>query len=585
MAKIKKILLVLAIVAGTYNLQAQGKIKVSRFWVELKDKGGKANRFDTSRPYEFLSSRSIERRAKNNVRITMQDIPVNMSYVYEMAIFPGTKVLNISKWFNAVTIEVYDSTTIEKIKALNFVSGVRYLGKGMVPDPSLVITKTPENISDALLVPFDLTPVLSFKNTDYGKGTAQITMLNGKSLHDMGFSGQGVFIAVIDAGFRQADRSDVYRQMFSDKRMLAAVDFVEHDGDVYNDDNHGMNVLSCMASYIPGKMVGTAPAASYFLLRSEQSASEFPVEEANWVSAAEYADSAGVDVINSSLGYNIFDDPALSYHYGDLNGKTSIISRAATIASSKGIIICNSAGNDGESVWHYIGMPADAENIISVGGVDVNASHASFSSYGPTSDGRIKPTVCAMAENTAVASVNNSVYGSNGTSFSSPVLAGMVACLVQANPNKTSQEIMDAINKSSSHYNMPDNNYGFGIPDFYIAHTILGGNNKFDYTKDQLIPLTYSTGFSKFFVRYYSVKSQEVTITLSYTKKNGKIKRKTKMAGHADAGSFFNSPFIFNYMTNKKKVKKLKAGTYVITVKTDTATFTQNFSYTPEVKN
>ncbi len=236
-----------------------------------------------------------------------------------------------------------------------------------------------------------------------------------------------------------------------------------------------MSVLSTMAGNVPGLLVGTAPGASYWLLRSEDAGSEYVVEEDNWIAAAEYADSVGADVINSSLGYTDYDDNNQSYTYADMDGNTARVTRGADIAASKGILVVNSAGNSGNNFWRYIGAPADADSIITVGAVNSLGIIASFSSLGPTSDGRVKPTVCGQGEGTYVVSSADGVYPGNGTSFSSPVMAGAVTCLWQANPSFNNMELIDAIKRSASRYSSPDSLYGYGIPNMAVAHMVLSG--------------------------------------------------------------------------------------------------------------
>ncbi|MEG1556622.1 MAG: S8 family serine peptidase, partial [Bacteroidales bacterium] len=241
----------------------------------------------------------------------------------------------------------------------------------------------------------------------------------------------------------------------------------------FREASHGTMVLSCIASYVPGELVGSAPFVAAYVAKTEDGRSENKIEEDNWVAGIEWADSLGCQVLNSSLGYTKFDDSLQTRTYEDLNGKTSRASRAATIAASKGMIVCNSAGNEGTKKWKYIGAPADAEQILSVGAVDINGKRASFSSYGPTADGRIKPDACAVGKNTFVATPRSKTLKSNGTSFSSPILSGMVVCLWQAFPEKSNLEIIDAIRKSGSQIMAPDSSLGYGITDFLRAYNYL----------------------------------------------------------------------------------------------------------------
>ena len=282
-----------------------------------------------------------------------------------------------------------------------------------------------------------------------------------------------MIIAVLDAGFYNVDSLYCFSHLFDEGRVLGTYDFVEQEKEVYNDDIHGMAVLSCMGSDLQDGLIGTAPKANYFLLRTEDAYSENVIEEYNWICGAEFADSIGADVINSSLGYTTFDYSIQNYTYDDLDGKTAPSSIAATMASRKGIIVVNAVGNSGNGSWKYIGAPSDADSILSVGAVDENKEIASFSSYGPTSDGRVKPSVCAQGKNTEVINSQGNVINSNGTSFASPVLAGLVTCLWQAHPTKSNMEIINAVIQSATLYNNPNDHAGYGLANFYKADSLL----------------------------------------------------------------------------------------------------------------
>ncbi|MBK7945865.1 MAG: S8 family serine peptidase [Flavobacteriales bacterium] len=251
-------------------------------------------------------------------------------------------------------------------------------------------------------------------------------------------------------------------------------DMVSHDGDVYDDHWHGRSVLSCMAGILPGYLQGTAPLADYALLRTEEVAYELVIEEDNWVAGAEVLDSLGADVLNTSLGYTTFDDPSHDHSYADMDGATSRMSIAAGIASRKGMIPVQSAGNSGSSAWHYIGAAADAIDILAVGAVGDQGQHAPFSSWGPSSDGRVKPDVMALGWGAVGLRVQGDSAGYlNGTSFSSPILAGLVACLWQLHPQRNSHDVMDAVRRSAHLWSAPNDSMGYGIPDFMQAHAWL----------------------------------------------------------------------------------------------------------------
>ena len=306
---------------------------------------------------------------------------------------------------------------------------------------------------------------------NYGTTSTQVTMLNADFLHQEGYTGTGMLIAVIDAGFPNVDELLAFQKLRDDDQILGGYDFVNRSTNFYTGNNHGTNVLSDIAGYIEGVFVGTAPDASFYLFISEDVANEVPLEESLWVEAAERADSLGVDVINTSLGYTTFDNANYNHSYADMDGETTFISRGAEIGASRGMMLVNAAGNSGSSSWKYMGAPADAAGVFTVGAVDAQEDIASFSSFGPTADNRIKPDVLAHGENVFVIDHLTGVpKPSNGTSFSSPVMSGVVACFWQAFPNLTSAEVRQRIRASADRYNNPDEQYGYGVPDFKSAY-------------------------------------------------------------------------------------------------------------------
>ncbi len=308
---------------------------------------------------------------------------------------------------------------------------------------------------------------------DYGKSDLQISVLNGISLHDLGYMGEGMQIAVIDAGFQRADVVESLKWIYNRGGILGTRNFIIPSENVYLLSSHGTSVLSTMAAFLPGEFIGTAPLASYWLLRSEESGSENKLEEAFWVMAAEFADSAGVDIITSSLGYTTFDDSSMNYSLTDLDGQTALITRAAEMAFSKGLMVISSAGNEGNKSWKYISPPADGENVLSVGAIEPGFQIAAFSSRGPTFDGRIKPDIVAIGSRASITGSLGSTVLGYGTSFSAPQVAGLTACLWQAVPEKTNAEILRAIRQSSGQFGHPDSIYGYGVPNFMYALRIL----------------------------------------------------------------------------------------------------------------
>jgi serine protease AprX len=523
-----------------------------KYWVQFTDKNNSPYSIDN--PTEFLSEKAIERRNKQGIQLKSNDIPVNPTYVEQVSAV-GARILNRSKWFNAVTIEVQDSTLLPTIEALPFVNAVSQIARVKV------LTNADLFMQDLMKV-YEQSQAKSsaeLKATAgsdalYGDGDLQIKMLQGHKLHAMGFRGQGMTIGVLDAGFFRVNEFALFDSLRINNRILGTYDFVQGNDSVYEDNSHGLSVLSTMAANVPGVFVGTAPEANYWLLRTEDASSEFIIEEDNWVRGAEFADSVGVDVINSSLGYTVFDDSATSHTFNQLNGNTTRITIGADIAASKGILVVNSAGNSGADPWRYVGAPADADSVLTIGAVDGEGKYAAFSSRGPTADGRIKPNVTAMGQQTLVATNSGNVGRSNGTSFSSPVMAGVVACLWQAHPNATMMQVFKAIEKSGDQADQPDAYRGFGIPNFMRAHSILSQLENKVAPSDSVVnvyPNPFIEGVS---VEYYSQTEQLITINIY--KNNGKL---------LAAEKFMVYPYV-NTLLQLENVKKLKPGNYIVSV-------------------
>lgn len=427
----------------------------NKYVITLKDKNNSP--FSVDVPAQFLSEKAIERRTKQFISINENDLPINPSYL-SLIKETGAIILNKSKWLNTVVVSLEDpKLTLPLLEQLPFVQSATFVAKGSRPTANKSITVRPQQASN--------------KSANvYGEGYNQIAMLHGDQLHELGFRGKGMTIAVLDAGFLNTSKLAVFDSLRAHNQIKGTYDFVDHDVDVYSEGIHGTNVLSTMAANMPGTFIGTAPEADYWLLRSEDDRSEKIIEEFNWVSAAEFADSVGADIINSSLGYTEFDDTSQNNTYADMDGKTTVCTRAANEAAAKGIIVVNSAGNEGNSSWRYIGAPADAFDILTIGAVDAAGNHASFSSVGPTADGRIKPTVSAQGLAAYVAKTDGTFGSASGTSFSSPIIAGMVACLWQSSPNKSNLDVMNKVIASAHKFTNPDNQLGYGIPNFYKAY-------------------------------------------------------------------------------------------------------------------
>lgn len=433
-------------------------------------------------PSEFLTEAALDRRARQGIAIQIDDIPVNTSYL-EAVSNAGAQVAAVSRWFNTAAAWIQSPDDVFVIESLPFVSEV----VPMSGEPSLAKSKATwknkaffEQESHGLPLQQSNYKALMSDFYDYGYADNQIQMINGKNLHNQGYRGEGMVIAVLDAGFRNVDIISAFDSLRAHNRILGTRDFVQPGNNVYSPDihPHGTMVLSIMAANLPGQMVGTAPEASYWLLRTEDADgppgnSEYLMEEYFWVAGAEFADSIGAWVINSSLGYSEFDDPTQNHTYDDLDGNTIPVTLGADHAASKGILVVNSAGNSAGSPWQHIIAPADGHQVTAVGAVDAGGNYASFSSTGPSADGRIKPDIAAQGAGTTIVVSDGSVSSGSGTSFSSPIMAGMAACLWQSNMDLSNMYIYEGIIQSGSQYLNPDNQLGYGIPDFEVAQLIL----------------------------------------------------------------------------------------------------------------
>lgn len=450
----KKLSFLLILLVAAMVVKAQ--IATNIYWVQFTDKANSPYSIDN--PEEFLSARALERRARLGIAIDEYDIPVNPQYLQAIADC-GAQLLNPSKWLNGVSVYTDSQSVVDAINALEFVDVVRNC-------PNFPEAQRDKEIWLANEMKESGKPVV---NRDYyGGAHTQVYQLRVNELHDMGYDGTGVVIAVLDGGFVGTDEHSTFDNMRAEGRLLGIKDFVYGSTSVYSQSTHGTSCLSTIGAYDPNNMVGTAPKASFYLFHTEDGAGENIVEEYNWVSGAELADSLGVDVCSTSLGYIDFDMPQWDHPFEHYDGHTAPMSRGAEVAASRGMICMNSAGNEGEGTC-TLGIPADAEHIITVGAVNGQGSRAWFSSCGPTYDGRIKPDVMAMGEDTYVASGYGGYYNGSGTSFSCPVLAGAMACLRQARPSASVQEICDAVRAAGNNANTPNSYNGYGIPDFVAA--------------------------------------------------------------------------------------------------------------------
>ena len=454
-----------------------GKYYIWRY--TLRDKQGST--FSLEHPGRWLSHKSIERRKRQGLALDTTDLPVSSRYLHEMEVearSQGKKdwdLIGTSRWNNTVLVRSSDTTLLRSLAGLAFVSEAKQVWQSPDSiDRSMVKIKVHEAWN-----PWD-----SIKGELYGNGKEQIEMLQGHRLHSIGMKGKGMTIAVLDGGFQNCNEIPAIQHA----NIVGACDFVpshsghtgypsspghpSSPGNTYRATDHGTKVLSTMAANEPQVLVGTAPEARYWLLRCEDTETEQPVEEDYWAIAAEYADSIGADIISSSLGYNEYDKHIGDYRQRDLDGHKALISRTASLLARKGIILVNSAGNSGMGPWKKITVPADADDILTVGAVNRDKQNAPFSGVGPTQDGRVKPDVMALGSPACLISGRGTIIRDMGTSFSTPIVAGLVACLWQALPEKTAIDIINLVRQTASQHEEPDNIYGYGIPNFWRAYMI-----------------------------------------------------------------------------------------------------------------
>ncbi len=475
----KKLLIIFSFLVFAFTLLGQTLVKPGYYLVFFKNKDTLL--FDTAHPEAFLSPRAIERRRTFDIPITKQDFPVSKLYIHALR-DSGFDVLLTSRWLNAALIHETDTSKLAKLRQFPFIDTLG-LNKFRTPKDSVKKIITFNVKVDSSVYPKGWKPVYN-----YGEALLQNRIIDIPLMHAMGFDGKGVIIAVLDAGFYKVDSLSAFAQLWKNHRILGYYDFVDLDTNVFGPQTHGLMALSTIAGQTKN-FVGTAPEASFYLYRTEDENSEYPIEGFNWVVAAEHADSAGADIISSSLGYQTFDDPSLGYTYKDMNGNYAISTIGADMAASKGIIVVISAGNSGDEQWHYIDAPADGDSVITVGATNYNGSPSYFSSYGPTYDGRIKPNIAAAGSWVIVIGKKGKPIFASGTSFSSPTIAGAVACLRQAHPKCSNMEILEALEMSGTQAKDPDVREGYGVPDIYLAHLILQKYDlkKFDPQKDKII--------------------------------------------------------------------------------------------------
>lgn len=508
--RINVLLIVISLFIGNF-ITAQ--VAPEKYWIQFTDKDNSPFSVDT--PSVYLSQRAIDRRVAQNISITIQDLPVNPNYIIGVRSSANVQVLASSKWMNGVFIQTTDTLGLNAIMNLAYVDSV---------NSRSVERAGKKNLSNKMDVQVNRTEAYQQNSNperglDYGLSEVQNEMLKINYLHDLGFTGSGMVIAVLDAGFIGADTTTIIQPLFTNNQIAGTWDFVTNQPvDYSKHSDHGTYVLNCMGANIPGLYIGTAPDAEYWLLRTEDAPTEYIIEEYNWVMGAEFADSVGADVINSSLGYTTFDDSTQSHTYADMDGNTTVITKGADIAASKGILVVNSAGNSGNDDWYYIGAPADGDSVLAIGAVWPDAEVTSFSSRGPSSDGRVKPNVMAMGGWVPMAIGTDSVRYINGTSFSGPILAGAAACFWQARLGFSNMEVAAAIEQSCHLFLTPNDDYGYGIPDFELAYFLITGISSTGNNSNDFVVFPNPTNDWIYFTQ-----EEEVSQIISVTDLSGKV--------------------------------------------------------------
>lgn len=475
-------------------------------WVYFADKPNADAQLNN--PTTILTQRAIDRRQKQGISLDTRDAIIEPSYYNAVNSASGITIMAKSKWLNAVHVRGTEAAIKNLENSLSFIASIDFANK-LLNDRSIGQQQQGNH----------LNKLETHQDFNYGNATNQVEMLNGDYLHEQGFTGEGMIIAVLDAGFPNVNTLGAFQRLRNNNKILGGYNYVERNNNFYSRNSHGTHVLSDIGGFIEGQFVGTAPDASFYLFITEDHQRENPLEESLWVEAAERADSLGVDVINTSLGYSTFDNSNYNYTYADMNGQTTFITRGAEIAASRGMLLVNSAGNSGNSAWFYITAPADASSILTVGAVNASRDLVSFSSRGPTSDNRTKPDVMAQGSSSAIVNYISGVpVGASGTSFSSPIMAGVVACLWEAFPNKTASEIIEVVKMSGDRATDPDNDYGYGIPNFEDAYTRLTRENDIALSDVSIFPnptngqlsFTFTNSLREYQVDLYNVLGKKV---------------------------------------------------------------------------
>jgi len=456
-----------------FNFFLLSQAQFSRYQVKLKNKGGTPHTI--SSPSTYLSQRAIQRRLRYGIAVDSTDLPVSPNYIAQIANTPNVTILNISKWQNAISIQVSDQSAITTINNYPFVKSVNGVAARTAENGrSQIKNKFQEEETITSIDVYNRLEQITADYFNYGTNSFnEIHLHNGEFLHNIGLRGQGMQIGMLDNGFNNFTSLKAFDSVNTNNQVLGTWDFVNREVNVTNDGSHGMSCFSTIAANMPGQFIGKAPKASFWLFKTEDDASEYPIEEFNWVCGAERADSAGADIISSSLGYFDFDNASLNYTYADMNGNTTISAIGADLAAKKGLLVFNSAGNSGNSSNKFIITPSDGDSVIAVGAVNTAGVVGSFSSYGPSSDGQIKPDMASIGVSAMIQTSSNTIGLSNGTSFACPNMAGLGTCLWQGFPEFNNMKILRALQQSSNKFTTPDDRVGYGIPNMKLAFSNL----------------------------------------------------------------------------------------------------------------
>jgi len=443
------------------NISAQ--YSNSYYLVSFNNKNN--SNYSLTNPSAYLSERSIHRRLNAKIHLDSTDLPVNKRNLDSLLSY-GAIINYTSKWLNAALVFIDDSTKLEAINKSSVVNNIQFLAPRLTTKKSSIKHNKYKARKSSIS--------LNYNNIALAAETFhRIRMIELNQLINNGKTGQDIQIAVFDNGFKNANKLDAFSHLFGNGQVLGFKNFTTGGQDVFNSGVHGTYVLSTMGGYIENLFTGSALGADYYLFQTEDNRYELPIEEVNWLIAAEYADSLGVNIITSSLGYTTYDSAQYNHNQSELDGKTAIVSKAASYAAAKGILVFNSAGNSGKKPWHKISFPADADNILAVGSINKNYETSSFSSFGYSADGRVKPDITAIGEKAALISYLGDLVRGNGTSFSNPFMAGAAASLMSATGNTNAQQIRASIIQSSHQYLNPDSTQGYGIPNVYLASLLL----------------------------------------------------------------------------------------------------------------